>query len=110
LLHLSQHRIIGAHTDGSGLTGPKGSSEGERRRVLFQEVNDVLQIMRTPVGSSLVFVTREKDMVTILAIKAANASERFRNVESFIIRSNWRVVENASKQYHGNRKVAPHRR
>jgi len=48
-------------------------------------------------------------MVAILAMKATVASERFRNVEMFVIRSNWCVVENAFKESHGNRKVAPHR-
>jgi len=48
-------------------------------------------------------------MVAILAIKATIASEGFKDVEPFVIRSNWSVVENASKQSHSNRKVAPHR-
>jgi len=65
--------------------------------------------MRTPVGFPLVYGARKENMVTILAIKAAVASERFRNIEMFVIRSNWSVVENASKQSHSNRKVAPHR-
>ena len=73
-------------------------------------MDDVLKIMRMPVGFPLVFGAREENVVAILVIKAAVTSERFRNIESFVIRSNWRMVENASKQSHSNRKVAPHRR
>jgi len=84
-------------------------SERELQRVLLQEVNDVFKIMRTPVGFPLVFGTQEENMVTILTMKAAVSSERLRNIEMFVIQSNWSVVENAPKQSHGNQKVAPHR-
>jgi len=60
-------------------------SEGERQRVLLQEVNDILKIMRTPIGFPFVLVTRKEKVIAILAMKAAVASERFRNVESFVI-------------------------
>jgi len=56
LQHLSRHRFIGAYTDGSWLPDPKGSSEGKRRRVFLQEVNNILQIMRTPIGFPSVLI------------------------------------------------------
>ena len=55
-------------------------------------------------------VAQKEDVIVILAMKAAVTSERFRNIESLVVQSNWSMVENASKQSHSNRKVAPHRR
>jgi len=67
-------------------------SEREHQRVIFQEINDILKIMSTPVVFPLMFSIQEEDMIAILAVQ-----------------SNWRMIENASKQSHGNQKVAPHR-
>jgi len=41
--------------------------------------------MRTPIGFPFMLVAQKEDMITILVMKAAIASERFRNVESFVI-------------------------